>query len=144
VVQNELPADALIAQHLQLVYVESVGQRRLRPALVAPAWLSPGHVRRPAAVIDDLGAGPIHPYWALPLRRVVRAEESRQVRRQHLALHHADRLVGVVLYDSAPATGPGSGHDFATLRACVGGTYVEAVGADGAPDRSTTGRCSAG
>ncbi|GAB2563912.1 alpha/beta fold hydrolase [Kribbella endophytica] len=174
----------VVEQHLQVVYVEPVGTGDSGRLPSHPrGYVRDQYAERLAAVVDDLGVGPVH----------LLGHSHGGFVAQHFALHHADRLAGVVLYDSAPATGPEFGEEagrnfaafaarnasnpalaevlavvqamgsisndeeftkvaqgiipsyladywgpreqeFATLRAGVGGTYVEAVGADGAPD----------
>src|SRR5690349_23992620 len=92
----------VVEQHLQVVYVEPVGTGDSGRLPSHPrGYVRDRYTDRLAAVIDDLGVGPVH---------LIGHSHGGFVA-QHFALHHADRLAGVVLYDSAPVTGPEFGEE---------------------------------
>ncbi|MEV6287244.1 alpha/beta hydrolase [Kribbella sp. NPDC051770] len=174
----------VLEQHLQIVYVEPIGTGDSGRLPSHPrGYVRDRYAEQLAAVIDDLGAGPVH----------LLGHSHGGFVAQHFALHHTDRLAGVVLYDSAPVTGAEFGEEagrnftayaarnagnpelaevmaavqgiggisndeefaavargiipayladywglrqpeYEKLRASVGGTYVDAVEADGTPE----------
>lgn len=92
----------VVEQCLQVVYVEPIGTGDSSRLPSHPrGYTRDRYAEQLVAVIDDLDAGPVH----------LLGHSHGGFVAQHFALNHADRLAGVVLYDSAPVTGPEFGEE---------------------------------
>ncbi|MBV2353332.1 alpha/beta hydrolase [Streptomyces sp. J2-1] len=86
-----------VEEHLTLVYVEPLGTGASGRSAAHPhGYTRDVYVRALDALTGHLGAGRVH---------LLGHSHGAFVAQYH-ALKHADRLAGVVLYESAPAVGP--------------------------------------
>ncbi|MEV6823933.1 alpha/beta hydrolase [Amycolatopsis sp. NPDC051102] len=86
--------------HLRMVYVEPIGTGGSgRLASHPHGYTRERHARALLALLDHLGLAEVH----------LLGHSHGGFVAQYFALHHPDRVAGVVLYDSAPVTGPEHG-----------------------------------
>ncbi|GAA3584500.1 alpha/beta hydrolase [Kribbella ginsengisoli] len=93
----------LLESHLTMVYVEPIGTGGSgRLASHPDGYTRDRYVSALDGVIDRLGAGPVYLLGHSHGGFVV----------QRYAVTHPERLAGIILYDSAPVTGPEHGAEF--------------------------------
>jgi pimeloyl-ACP methyl ester carboxylesterase len=85
-----------LEDHFTVVRIEPVGTGRSGRLTDPAGYRMDTYVRFLAAVVDELGAGPVH----------VLGHSYGGCVAQRFALDHPDRVAGLVLYDSTPVLGP--------------------------------------